>query len=138
MPWKYQETIDDEDSGETPRLDEPETDELEEGATDMPPEPTTPTPAPAPSPSILKWSLIKDILVIGIIPLTLWMVKVEVTRAIQQDDLEDLVEDIDKIDARTQSINDKVQQNSQDLAVLNDNIGDAKETINEIEDLLRR
>lgn len=136
MPWKYQETIDDEDSEETPRMDEPEADKLKEGAIDMPPDPT-PT-APAPAPSILKWSLIKDLLVIGIIPLALWMVKVEVTRVVQQDDLEDLVVDIDKIDARTQSINDKVQQNSRDLAVLNDNIGDAKETINEIENLLRR
>lgn len=129
MPWTYRNTHDgepdeDSESGAAP-ADEEKPEAPKDGVDS------------GDGGSYMKWGLWKDVLVILVIPLAIWGVRLEVTRWVQAKEIEVIQKDLQEYEDEIKDISLNVQQNSQDLAVLNSKIEDTKETVDEINDVLR-
>lgn len=99
------------------------------------------TETPGGSVNVTKaWGLLKDVLVVLVIPLMLWGVKLEVGNAQRDLQIEQLGKDLDRLRSdveEAQDIDKGVQANALKLAVLEGKIDTANGRLSEITTLLR-
>ena len=80
------------------------------------------------------WSKAKDVLTILIIPLIVWGVKLEVTIAVQAQQIAELEEEIDE----AQGMSNTIQSNTVQLATLSAKLDSANDSLDQIKSALLR
>jgi uncharacterized coiled-coil protein SlyX len=80
------------------------------------------------------WSKAKDVLTILIVPLILWGVKLEVTIAVQAEQIDELEEEI----SEARGMSNTIQSNTVQLATLSAKLDSANDSLDQIKSALLR